>query len=156
MDNETELAYAEVDAILELLEDEFVNRIPEKVRKFFKDEKDKDYKPIIRSDIGLEEQGLKAETISILTLLQINYLCNSEEEKQEILNELQENDRLKEEELREKYNPDNIFKRRDEKIISTEKEEIALVEYKNQNFIRKIINKIIKLFKKWYKEEIVW
>lgn len=148
MDNETELAYAEVDAILELLEDEFVNRIPEKVRKFFKDEKDKDYKPIIRSDIGLEEQGLKAETISILTLLQINYLCNSEEEKQEILNELQENDRLKEEELREKYNPDNIFKRRDEKIISTEKEEIALVEYKNQNFIRKIINKIIKLFKK--------
>lgn len=148
MDNETELAYAEVDAILELLEDEFVNRIPEKVRKFFKDEKDKEYIPIIRSDIGLDEQDLKAETISILTLLQINYLCDSEEEKQEILNELQENDRLKEEELREKYNPDNIFKRRDEKIISTEKEEIALVEYKNQNFIRKIINKIIKLFKK--------
>lgn len=148
MENETELAYAEVDAILELLEDEFVNRIPEKVRKFFKDEKDKDYKPIIRSDIGLEEQDLKAETISILTLLQINYLCDSEEEKQEILNELQENDRLKEEELREKYNPDNIFKRRDEKIIRTEKEEKALVEYKNHNFIRKIINKIIKMFRR--------
>lgn len=148
MDNETELAYAEVDAILELLEDEFVNRIPEKVRKFFKDEKDKEYKPTIRSDIGLDEQDLKAETISILTLLQLNYLCDSEEEKQEILNELQENDMLKEEELREKYNPDNIFKRRDEKIISTEKEEKALVEYKNHNFIRKIINKIIKLFKK--------
>ena len=112
MENETELAYAEVDAILELLEDEFVNRIPKKVRKFFKDEKDKEYKPTIRSDIGLDEQDLKSETISILTLLQLNYLCDSEEEKQEILNELQENDRLKEEELREKYNPDNIFKRR--------------------------------------------
>lgn len=148
MGNETELAYAEVDAILELLEDELVNRIPEKVREFFKDEKNKEYKPTIRSDIGLDEQDLKAETISILTLLQLNYLCDSEEEKQEILNELQENDRLKEEELREKYNPDNIFKRRDEKIVSTEKEEKALVEYKNHNFIRKIINKIIKLFKK--------
>lgn len=148
MGNETELAYAEVDAILELLEDELVNRIPEKVREFFKDEKDKEYKPTIRSDIGLDEQNLKAETISILTLLQLNYLCDSEDEKQEILNELQENDRLKEEELREKYNPDNIFKRRDEKIVSTEKEEKALVEYKNHNFIRKIINKIIKLFKK--------
>lgn len=148
MENETELAYAEVDAILELLEDEFVNRIPEKVRKFFKDEKNKEYKPTIRSDIGLDEQDLKAETISILTLLQLNYLCDSEEEKQEILNELQENDRLKEEELREKYNPDNIFKRRDEKIISTEKEEKALVEYKNHNFIRKIINKIIKMFRR--------
>ena len=42
MKNETELAYSEVDAILELLEDEFVNRIPEKVRKFFKDEKNKE------------------------------------------------------------------------------------------------------------------
>ena len=112
MGNETELAYAEVDAILELLEDEFVNRIPVKVREFFKDEKDKEYIPNIRSDIGLDEQALKAETISILTLLQLNYWCDSEEEKQEILNELQENDRLKEEELREKYNPDNIFKNR--------------------------------------------
>ena len=148
MENETELAYAEVDAILELLEDEFVNRIPKKVRKFFKDEKDKEYKPTIRSDIGLDEQDLKSETISILTLLQLNYLCDSEEEKQEILNELQENDRLKEEELREKYNPDNIFKRRYEKIISTEKEEKALVEYKNHNFIRRFINKIIKMFRR--------
>lgn len=148
MENETELAYAEVDAILELLEDEFANRIPEKVRKFFKDEKDKEYKPTIRSDIGLDEQDLRAETISILTLLQLNYLCDSEEEKQEILNELQENDRLKEEELREKYNPDNIFKRRNEKIISTEKEERALVEYKNYNFIRRFINKIIKMFRR--------
>ena len=33
MENETELAYAEVDAILELLEDEFVNRIPKKFAK---------------------------------------------------------------------------------------------------------------------------
>ncbi|MEI3396037.1 MAG: hypothetical protein V8R82_10295 [Clostridia bacterium] len=36
MVNETELAYAEVDAILELLEDEYVNRIPAQVREFFK------------------------------------------------------------------------------------------------------------------------
>ena len=148
MVNETELAYAEVDSIIELLEDKFANRIPEQVREFFKKEKNDDYIPKIRSDIGLDEQELKAETISILTLLQLNYLCDSEEEKQEILSELQENDRLKEEELREKYNPDNIFKRRDERIISTEKEEKALVEYKNHNFIRKIINKIIKMFRR--------
>ena len=146
MDNETELAYAEVDAILELLEDEFVNRIPEKVRKFFKDEKDKEYIPIIRSDIGLDEQDLKAETISILTLLQINYLCNSEEEKQEILNELQENDRLKEEELREKYNLDNIFKNKNNTYEN--KQNVALVEYKEQSIIKKILDKIRKIFKR--------
>ena len=147
MENETELAYAEVDAILELLEDEFVNRIPEKVRKFFKDEKDKEYKPTIRIDIGLDEQDLKAATISILTLLQLNYLCDSEEEKQEILNELQENDRLKEEELREKYNPDNIFKNR--KNTQDNKQNVALIEYKEPSIIKKILDKIKNLFKKF-------
>lgn len=146
MGNETELAYAEVDAILELLEDELVNRIPEKVREFFKDEKNKEYKPTIRSDIGLDEQDLKAETISILTLLQLNYLCDSEEEKQEILNELQENDRLKEEELREKYNPDNIFKNRNN--TQENKKNVALVEYKEPSIIKKILDKIRKIFRR--------
>ena len=146
MVNETELAYAEVDAILELLEDEYVNRIPAQVREFFKKEKNKEYILNIRSDIGLDGQKIKAETISLLTLLQINYLCDSEEERKEILKELQENDRLKEEELREKYNPDNIFKNRNNKL---EKEvNVAMVEYKEPSFIRRILDRIKILFKR--------
>lgn len=146
MINETELAYAEVDAILELLEDEYVNRIPAQVREFFKKEKNKEYILNIRSDIGLDGQKIKAETISLLTLLQINYLCDSEEERKEILKELQENDRLKEEESREKYNPDNIFKNRNNKL---EKEEnVAMVEYKEPSFIRRILDRIKILFKR--------
>lgn len=146
MVNETELAYAEVDAILELLEDEYVNRIPAQVRDFFKKEKNKEYILNIRSDIGLDGQKIKAETISLLTLLQINYLCDSEEERKEILKELQENDRLKEEGLREKYNPDNIFKNRNNKL---EKEEnVAMVEYKEPSFIRRILDRIKILFKR--------
>ena len=146
MVTETELAYAEVDAILELLEDEYVNRIPAQVREFFKKEKNKEYILNIRSDIGLDGQKIKAETISLLTLLQINYLCDSEEERKEILKELQENDRLKEEESREKYNPDNIFKNRNNKL---EKEEnVAMVEYKEPSFIRRILDRIKILFKR--------
>ena len=146
MVNETELAYAEVDAILELLEDEYVNRIPAQVREFFKKEKNKEYILNIRSDIGLDGQKIKAETISLLTLLQINYLCDLEEERKEILKELQENDRLKEEESREKYNPDNIFKNRNNKL---EKEEnVAMVEYKEPSFIRRILDRIKILFKR--------
>lgn len=146
MVNETELAYAEVDAILELLEDEYVNRIPAQVREFFKKEKNKEYILNIRSDIGLDGQKIKAETISLLTLLQINYLCDSEEERKEILKKLQENDRLKEEESREKYNPDNIFKNRNNKL---EKEEnVAMVEYKEPSFIRRILDRIKILFKR--------
>lgn len=116
------------------------------MREFFKKEKNKEYILNIRSDIGLDGQKIKAETISLLTLLQINYLCDSEEERKEILKELQENDRLKEEESREKYNPDNIFKNRNNKL---EKEEnVAMVEYKEPSFIRRILDRIKILFKR--------
>lgn len=46
MVNETELAYAEVDAILELLEDEYVNRIPAQVREFLKKKRTKNISSI--------------------------------------------------------------------------------------------------------------
>ena len=69
-----------------------------------------------------------------------------QEERKEILKELQENDRLKEEESREKYNPDNIFKNRNNKL---EKEEnVAMVEYKEPSFIRRILDRIKILFKR--------
>ena len=41
------LAYAEVDEILNLLEKEYRERVPEKIRNFFKEEKMPDYNPKI-------------------------------------------------------------------------------------------------------------
>ena len=112
MKNETEMAYAEVDAILDLLEEEVVEKIPLKVRKFFKEEKDTNYIPNINAEISLLEQNLKRETMVLLAILNLNYWCDSEKEKQEILNSFVENEKLKklaEKELAEKYNLDNIF-----------------------------------------------
>ena len=148
MINETELAYAEVDAILELLEDEYLKKIPAQVREFFKKEKNKEYRININAKIGLDEHNLKDETISILTLLQINYLCDSEEEKQEILNELYENDRLKEEELREKYNPDNIFKSKVKIDKNINSESVAIMKYRERSIIKRILDKILRLLKR--------
>ena len=145
MINETKLAYAEIDAILELLEDEYAQRVPQKIREFFKDEKDKDYTPIIKADISLLEQNLKRETFSILTILELNYWCDSQEEKEELLKELKENDEDYQKELYEKYNPENIFKNKE---TNQQKQNFSLVEYKGRNFIRKILDKIKKLFKR--------
>lgn len=148
MENETELAYAEVDAILELLEDEFVNRIPEKVREFFKDEKDKEYKPVINIDISLNEQNLRRKTIVLLAILNLNYWCDSEEEKQDLLNTFLENDEFKRKELKElqeRYNPENLFKKKEKNEII---QEVSIIEYKKQNFIKRILLKIKKLFKR--------
>ncbi|MGN1384466.1 MAG: hypothetical protein ACI4XD_04165 [Clostridia bacterium] len=118
------------------------------MREFFKKEKNKEYRTNINAEIGLDEQDLKDETISILTLLQINYLCDSEEEKQEILNELYENDRLKEEELRERYNPDNIFKSKVKTDENINSESVALIKYKERSIIKRILDKILRFLKR--------
>ena len=44
---ENMLAYSEVDEILNLLEKEYRDRVPEKVRNFFKEAKMPDYNPKI-------------------------------------------------------------------------------------------------------------
>ena len=145
MINETKLAYAEVDAILELLEDEYAQRVPQKIRNFFKEEKDKNYVPIIKADISLLEQNLKRETFTILTILELNYWCDSEKEKKDLLKELKENEENYQKELYEKYNPENIFKNQE---IKEQNQNVALVEYKEKGIIRKILDKIKNLFKR--------
>ena len=138
------VAYAEVDAILDLLDSKFTEKVPVKVREFIKANKDEDYMPNINPNISLEEQNLKRETVSFLTLLQINYWCESEEEKQEIIRELENTDKIKERELIEKYNPEYLFK----KTNNSQEQNVAIVEYKEPNFIKKILMKIMTLFKR--------
>ena len=150
MENNDEIAYAEVDEILQLLEKEYADRIPDKIKNFFKEERSKEYNPIIRTDIPLDEQNLNRDTFVILTVLNLNYWCDSEEEKQEILRELSENEEIKiqeQKELEEKYNPDNLFKNR-KKNNDDIPQELAIVEYKEKNWIQKIIAKVFKIFKR--------
>lgn len=144
MDNSS-LAYSEVCTILNMLEDEYKERVPKNVIDFFEEERDKEYNLIIDVNIPLEKQNLKRKTIVLLAILNLNYWCDSEEEKQEILDSFAKNEelkRLKEKELTKNYNINNLFN----KIENTEnKTEVSLIEYKEQNFIQKIISKIKSL-----------
>ena len=145
------LAYSEVHKILSLLEDEYVEKVPEKVKKFFEEERMKDYEPNIKVDIPLTEQNLKRETMVLLAILNLNYWCNSEEEKQSFLNELAENEKEKEE-LEKKYSPDNLFQNKKydnkERIEKENEENLSLVEYKKQNIFKRIIERITGFFKR--------
>ena len=89
------LAYAEIDEILNLLEYKYREKVPEKVRTFFREEKMPEYTPTIDVNIPLIEQNLKRETIVWLAILNINYWCENEEEKQFFLNELDKNEEEK-------------------------------------------------------------
>ena len=70
----------------------------------------------------------------------MNYWCDSEEEKQELIKAYSENERKNEAEIREKYNPDNLFKKREEIPSDTQ-----MIEY-HEGMLTKIWNKIKSLF----------
>lgn len=145
------IAYAEIDEILNLLEEKYREKVPEKVRTFFKEEKMFDYKPTIYVNTPLIQQNLKRETIVLLAILNINYWCENEEEKQFFLNELAKNEDEKKK-LEEKYNPDNLFKNKNNNDVSTDKivepQNISMVEYKKQGIFKRILDKITRFFKK--------
>ena len=147
MENDLLKAYAEVDEILSLMENKYIEKIPVKMRKMFENERQKDYNPEIKVNIPLDEQNLQRKTFAILAMLNLNYWCEDEEEKQKLIQVYTENDKIREEELREKYNPDNIFKKKDTNE-QTENDNVALIEYREENFIKRILKMIINLFKK--------
>ena len=140
-------AFAEIDEILLLMESKYVEKIPQKLRDLFHNEKMAGYEPVIDKYTPLDEQNLQRKTFVILAILNLNYWCEDEEEKQKLISAYAENDRIMEEELREKYNPDNLFKKKIEQE-ETEKSNVALVEYREENFFKKIIKKVMSFFKR--------
>ena len=149
MENELLKAYAEVDEILANMESIYVEKIPKKIRELFSNNRLEGYTPNINSKIPLDEQNLQKKTYSILAMLNLNYWCENENEKQELIAIYAENDRKKEEELREKYNPDNLFKNKHKEINKEiEKEnETAIVQY-HESILTKIKKWFMRIFNK--------
>ena len=146
MENDLYKAYAEVDKILSFIEFRYIEKIPKKMRDMFKNEKLKGYEPNIDRNTPLEEQKLERKTLAILAMLNLNYWCENEEEKKELLMAYSNNDKKRNEEIREQYNPDNIFKTKEKEVEKIAEEITAIVEYKKENFIKKLLNKIKRLF----------
>ena len=89
----TKQAYAEIDAFIEILPDDIKRKIPKNMKEFFKNQKDKNYKKEIDINIPIEDQNLKEETLALIALLYIKYICEDEEEKRNLKNIYAENER---------------------------------------------------------------
>lgn len=149
--NEFAEAAAEVNELLGYFPKEYVEKIPAKLREFFDKVRKKDYVSNIDPYKFLDEQDLKPKTKSLITVLYRNYWCD-EEERKKLDKILIENDRKYEEELRKKYNPDNIFKKK--KIVeeTEEVEETSLMVYDNKIWYKRIVEFINNLFKTVFKK----
>lgn len=141
----TRQAYSEIDEFLGLLGEEQRNEIPKKLRDFFKEEKDQEYFKNIDKDIPIKDQNLKEETLAIIALLNLQYWCKDEEEKKRLQEIYAQNEKEYQDILYEKYNPNDIFKKKEETTIENNnkiKEKMQMVEYKDPVF-KRIINKIL-------------
>ena len=150
MENSLSKAYAEVLLILSYMEQKYIDMIPKKLLELFNEEKDKNYQPNINPNISLAEQNLQRKTLALLAMLNLNYWCKDENEKKELLKMYSENDKKIEAEMRERYNPDNLFKKKEkvEQNNDIKQEKTELIEYKQKNIFRKILDRIKTFFRK--------
>ena len=108
-------SYSEIYEILNLIEEPYRKRIPNKFYDFINIKRDRNYHPEIRVDVPLEDQGLMQETIAILAMIKLDYLSNSDE-KDELLEILRNNEEEFESHKKE-FEPKNIYKENSEKVI---------------------------------------
>ena len=148
MENTKELyskSYKEVITILSCLPQEDYEKIPAQKIKFYIDNMKKDYKFKYDYTKSIIEQNVLNPTRAILANIFKTYIATPEEKKEILTVEKQQFD-LIEAEKRRKYNPDNIFKNKEEKSELVQNEQIvqetAMVEYKESIFTR---------IKNWFK-----
>lgn len=139
-------SYTEILEIFKYIPENLIKKIPESMIKRFYQNMDKNHVFLYDIKKNFDEQKISHLTTIIFANLYINYWA-SEKDK----NRINEYDKKilieKEQEKLKKYNPNEIFNRRNE-INNKTKEEKNLIEIENKSFFRKIIDKIITFIKR--------
>ena len=138
----------QVNEIIKYITPNLKARIPKKFIIYIENNKSENYDWKIDETIPLYEQDLLPTTKEILTVLYKDYMCD-DVERAEIEKILNDNEIKYQEELKEKYNPNNMFNNKAKEVTDTvtEDETKEVVAYK-ESFFRKIINKIKLIFHK--------
>lgn len=133
--------------ILKHMENSYIEKIPRKFMAFLENNKSTNYISNLDHSKKVNEMILKEKTKDILAIIYMKYWC-TEEEKHSYNELLQENEKKYQDELRKKYNVDNIFQKTNqfEKTMQNNiTNNVAIVEYKESIF-KKLINKIKNIF----------
>jgi len=139
-------AYVEILEIIKNMEQHYKDKIPVKLIEFFEENKDSNYQYNIDKINENHNIEFSQKTIDLLAMLQLKYLA-TEEEKELLKDALDKNDIKYQTEMKEKYNPDNLFKNKNNQINQDTTNPVAMMEYKETIFTR-IINRIKRLFRK--------
>ena len=139
-------AFSEVLEILKNTSKSIVEKIPENFINFLKENKDDSYIAEIDFSKSNWEDDVKQETQAIMALIYREYIVSSNK-KRELIKEEQEEQIRIENEIREKYNPDNLFEN-EKKEIDVENINLPS-EIKEETYLKKIIGFIKNFFSKF-------
>ena len=136
-------SFKEVNTIINVLSEDIINKIPEKIRYIISEQKNDNY------DFNLRDnRPLKRETLVILSYLYREYLCS--DEKREILRKDDEITLNKleciKDEIRESNDIQKVFKKRQSELARKEDVQMKVIEEE-----KSIFSKIKYFFKNIFK-----
>lgn len=140
-------AYKEIYEILKIFPKELVGRIPKYKLDYIKQNMDESYEYNITKET-FDGKTMLDETAAILAILFRDYWA-TEKQKNKIINYHNTQREKIVNEIKEKYDPENVFKQRriEQEKIDEKKENLSVVEYK-ENILKKLLNKIKLIFKR--------
>ncbi len=152
--NEYGEAAVEVLDILDNTNKTDVDKIPSNFIKFLVDNASEDYKVNLDHSKLISEMNLKEKTKEILGVIYINWWCDKKD-KEDYTKQIKELEIKRQEEIKEKYNPNKIFENKNKvqgytnetKEVIAQNETVTMIEYKESIF-KKIWNKILSFFNK--------
>lgn len=137
-------AMKEVLHYLKGIREEDVNKIPKKIMNFLEENASKEYICDFDYTKPLKDLNITDEAKGIITYICYSYWCETEENKTVLLKKLNENTRIFQQELKEKY-PNDVFK-----TIRPNKEGILTSELKTKKELKiiTICKKILSYIKR--------
>lgn len=121
------------------------NKLPVELKEYISKNQSLSYEYDFNDDLPLIYQIDNEKTKAYISYLYLKYINDSDEEKNILLRKYEQNEKVYQEKLIEKYNPNNIFKTKKPETIENTPNTVEMVEYK-ESIIKKIVNKIRNIF----------
>lgn len=149
------IAISETLHYLKGINQDDINKIPNKFMLFLKENASKSYSCNFDYSKPLKELNLTKEAKGLIAMICLNYWCKTEEQKIKFSNHLNINEQNYQEDLRKKYNVDDIFKNRNvnnneitqnvQEQLNEEYNKNLPMEVQKQNIFQRLLNFIKKL-----------
>ncbi len=141
MNTDTGIIFSELYGFLIFMGNEYIDKLPINFFNMIKENRNTNLNLTYNSS---NTENLNKETINLISLLYLNYWCESELEKNEFIVTLNNNEKQFQEKQLELYNPAKIFKNnKKENINLTNETSLVIVK---ESFFAKLFSRIKSLF----------